>query len=71
MSVLFAIGYGKENPEIIDRMLDIEATSNFPKYSKVIADKLILSETFFDPNEVHWRHDLKDLKNTIDMMAKR
>ena len=53
MSVLFMIGRKAESPDIIDRLLDVQAISERPNYDFAPGENLILTDCGFE--DIEWR----------------
>ena len=52
MSVLFMIGRAAESPNIIDRLLDVEAIQEKPNYEFAPGENLILTDCGFE--DITW-----------------
>lgn len=48
VQVLFLIGSGKEEPDLIPRLLDVEQTPRKPQYDMASDIPLVLHDCFFD-----------------------
>ena len=64
VSVLFRIGAGKESPEVIKDLLDVEANPRRPQYTMASEIPLNLFHVDFDQN-VDWVYDQEALANSI------
>ena len=64
VSVLFRIGAGKESPEVIKDLLDVEANPRRPQYNMASEIPLNLFHVDFDQN-VEWVYDQEALANSI------
>ena len=54
MFVILKIGKGKESPDIIDRLLDVEAITDRPNYDFAPGENLILTDCGFE--DITWRN---------------
>ncbi|KAM4698726.1 LOW QUALITY PROTEIN: tRNA pseudouridine(38/39) synthase [Rhinophrynus dorsalis] len=52
MGVLFLIGQGREDPEVITELLDVEKNPRKPHYNMAVEFPLVLYDCHFD--DVHW-----------------
>ena len=48
-AVLFLVGLGREDPSVIDRLLDLSATPRKPQYEMAPDEPLLLWGSGFDP----------------------
>ncbi|NWJ06089.1 PUS3 synthase, partial [Crypturellus undulatus] len=55
MAVLFLVGQGMEQPEVIDELLDVEKNPRKPQYSMAVEFPLVLHECHFEG--VRWLYD--------------
>ncbi|KAM8795506.1 tRNA pseudouridine(38/39) synthase [Eudromia elegans] len=55
MAILFLVGQGMEQPEIIDELLDVEKNPRKPQYSMAVEFPLVLYECHFE--DVPWQYD--------------
>uniref|UniRef100_A0A8C7EFL4 tRNA pseudouridine(38/39) synthase n=1 Tax=Nothoprocta perdicaria TaxID=30464 RepID=A0A8C7EFL4_NOTPE len=55
MAILFLVGQGLEQPEIIDELLDVEKNPRKPQYSMAVEFPLVLYECHFE--NVRWLYD--------------
>ncbi|KRX47184.1 tRNA pseudouridine(38/39) synthase [Trichinella murrelli] len=58
MSVLFAIGEGKEQPDVIEWLLNTELCPAKPQYSMVVGWPLVLYGCQYDNLEWHWKEGI-------------
>ncbi|KAJ2783330.1 pseudouridine synthase deg1 [Coemansia javaensis] len=56
MAVLFAVGQGLEDPDIVDRMMDVAAMAGKPEYEMACDTPLVLADCAFDAADVQWRY---------------
>nr|CAG4640959.1 EOG090X083V [Eulimnadia texana] len=63
VAVLFMVGQGKEKPEVITELLDIEKNPRKPQYSMASELPLNLFECRYD--DVEWIHDAESLKFVV------
>uniref|UniRef100_A0A8D9ETS6 tRNA pseudouridine synthase n=1 Tax=Cacopsylla melanoneura TaxID=428564 RepID=A0A8D9ETS6_9HEMI len=59
MSVLFMIGQGKEKPDVIQHLFDIDNCPRKPVYPMVMGEPLNLYRTEFDPSVIDWRYGVE------------
>jgi tRNA pseudouridine38/39 synthase len=58
MQMLFMVGKGAEEPEVIDLLLDVEKCPKKPHFYLAPAENLLLSDCGFeDLTPEMWRHD--------------
>ncbi|KAJ1730674.1 pseudouridine synthase deg1 [Coemansia biformis] len=55
MAVLFAVGQGLEDPDIVDKMLDVKAMSGKPEYEMACETPLVLADSAYDEADIKWR----------------
>ena len=48
MSILFMVGSGEEDPEVVDALLDLEATPRKPVYALADPEPLVLYQCTYD-----------------------
>ncbi|KAJ2708158.1 pseudouridine synthase deg1 [Coemansia spiralis] len=56
MAILFIVGQGLEAPDIVDRMLDVEAMNGKPEYEMASDTPLVLAGSTYDEADVQWRY---------------
>lgn len=66
VAVLLLIGEGKESPEIIDELLDVEKNPQKPQYTMASELPLILFNCEFD--EIQWQYDADNKEETIEQL---
>ncbi|KAJ1915012.1 pseudouridine synthase deg1 [Mycoemilia scoparia] len=54
MGILFLVGQGYEQPEIVDQLLDVKNLKGKPQYEMASDLPLVLADCAFDPNDVSW-----------------
>lgn len=64
-SVLFMIGLGRESPNVVVEMLDVDATPRKPQYAMAPDESLLLWRSGYDPN----RLDVSDMFITEKALA--
>lgn len=64
MAVLFLVGQGREQPEAVDQMLDVERTPGKPEYEMAADTPLVLADCAYEEGSVDWRYPLR-LDQTI------
>ncbi|KAL1456003.1 hypothetical protein WDU94_000761 [Cyamophila willieti] len=70
VSVLFMVGQGKEKPNVIQHLLDIENYPRKPVYAMVIGEPLNLYRTEFDPTVINWRYGSGEVASVMEDMHK-
>ncbi|XP_029462692.1 tRNA pseudouridine(38/39) synthase isoform X2 [Rhinatrema bivittatum] len=64
VAVLFLIGQGLEEPEIIDQLLDVEKNPRKPQYSMAVEFPLVLYNCEFEGMEWHYERDVQEFNVT-------
>lgn len=64
MSVLMYVGQGKESPEVVKTMLDVEKVSK-PQYPLASEVPLVLYDSYYEPEQVNWVYDKKCLMDSL------
>lgn len=64
VAVLFRIGAGKETPNVVTRLLDVEANPCRPQYTMASEVPLNLFHVVFDDENIMWKYD-KEALNLI------
>lgn len=57
MSILFLVGEGKEKPDIVRQLCDIDKCPSKPVYPMVIGEPLNLYSTEYNPDSISWHYD--------------
>lgn len=66
MGVLLLVGQGKESPDVITELLDIEKNPRKPQYSMALDVPLNLFHCTYDLEQTHkWIYDREELKTVI------
>ena len=55
MAVLFLVGEGREGPDAITNLLDIEKTTHKPQYNMASEEPLVLHECGYDNLNIQWQ----------------
>ena len=69
MNVLFMIGRGDEEPEIIDTLLDVERVPDRPEFDYAPGENLILSDCGFE--DMKWRDGVYSGHETYQLFKVR
>ena len=57
VAILFLVGQGRENPNVVSELLDVERHPRKPQYTMAAEFPLVLFDCAYDNDDIEWRHD--------------